>query len=113
MLTDKVKDKYDDFLKSEENLPSGEIDKLRLFFSREGILIGGLFLDPENTHEYKSFAASKPHGIAYSSTESFSSQDEGLWDAIEKANEYYNTRLNHPDNFELEKIIKDVIEKSN
>lgn len=113
MLTDKVKDKYEEFLKSGENLPREETDKLRLFFSREGIMIGVLFFNPENTNEYKSFAVSRPHGIAYSSTESFSSQEEGLQDAIEKANEYYNTRLNHPDNFELEKIIKDVIEKSN
>lgn len=110
MTTDKVNERYSKFLDDAVDLPENELERLRKFYAREGISVGTISIDSEG---FRSFAVSKTHGIVYSSTENFPTTNDALTDAVEKANEYYNTRLNHPDNFELEKIIKDVFEKGN
>jgi len=109
MLTDKVKGLWEKFLKNEEDVVD-EKQLIRKFFNREGISIGWIALDAMG---YRSFVVSRIHGIMYSSTTSFDTEDLALDDAIEKANEYYNTRLNHPDNYELEKLINDAFRESN
>ncbi len=109
MLTGKVKEKYDKFVKNEEE---SEINNIRFFFNSEKIFLGNLLGLSNRPDEYKPFVTSSTHGIVYGSEEWFDSEEEGLNYAIEKANELYNEVLNRPANIDLEKILKDAIDKN-